>query len=78
MNIQVNDLAPLGSLAVDAVSAGVALIDAIDNANEIISSLLLHSCSSNMHECSDKRELDALVAELATIERTARHLTQHL
>lgn len=78
MNIQVNDLAPLNRLALDNVSAAVALLDAIDNANEIISSLMLHTCSSMMQSCSMSGCVDALQAELTTIGNTAHHLTQHV
>lgn len=75
MNIQVNDLAPLNDLAIESVSAIAALTDAIDNANEIISLLMLHNCSATMRECSIRGRLDALVAELNVIERTTNHLT---
>lgn len=78
MNIQVNDLQPMQPQAADAVSAAVALLDAIDNANEIISLLMLHNCSATMRECSIRGRLDALVAELGVIERTATHLTATL
>lgn len=78
MNIQVNDLAPLRWPSEDEVSAAVALLDAIDNANEIISFLMLHNCSATMHVCSIEGRLDALIAEMNVIERTAQHLTANL
>lgn len=78
MNIQVNDLAPMNGAALDNVSAAVALLDSIDNANEIISRLMLHTCSTTVQSCSSLGSLDTLLAELITIERTARHLVQHV
>lgn len=71
MNIQVNDLAPLRGVALDAARASVALLDAIENANEIVNRLMVTPFSMN-------EETAALHAELITISNTAEYLTQHL
>jgi hypothetical protein len=71
MNIQVNDLAPLHGSALDAARASVALLDAIENANEIVSRLMVTPFSMN------EETAECLHAELVTISNTAEYLTQH-
>lgn len=75
-HVQVNDLTPLVSSARSNARAAIELVDRINAANEIISSLQLHDCSSKLHECNSQGQVDALAAEFAIIDAIAHHLAQ--
>jgi hypothetical protein len=77
MNIHINDLAPMRSVEQDAARTAIELIDRIEAANEIVFTLMLHTCSAKVHPCSMTGKVDALNAELTVIDTIARQLACH-